>query len=155
MTFPRSQSWMETLLGPRDQLSDELFLLCSLVSNECGLTQDFSSSSSPGPSLYLVIYHGKERRKRTGSLDIMETFRLGPLFLASEASDLLCLLDPTVGLWASTRQVSSECGSGPPASTSGGARKTCSSQPLPQTCWGLRNLHLNPIPQVSLMFTSV
>lgn len=74
MTFSRPQSWMEALLGPRDQLPDELFLLCSVVSNECDLTQDFSFGSSPGPSLYLVICHGKERRKRRGSLDIVETF---------------------------------------------------------------------------------
>lgn len=86
----------------------------------------------------------------------MGVFRLGALIPASEASDPMWSSRP--GGWPvgiQPDQVSSERGSGPLAPTSGEACETCISQVLPQTCWGPRNLHLEPIPQVSLMSTQV
>lgn len=86
----------------------------------------------------------------------MGVFRWGPLIPASKASDPVWASRPCgwpVGIQPD--QGSSEPGSGPLAPTSGEACETCISQVLPQTCWGPRNLHLKPIPQVSLMSTQV
>lgn len=85
----------------------------------------------------------------------METFRLGLLILTSEASDAIWSSRPH-GWHVGIHQTRfPECGSGPPATTSGEACEICISRALPQTCWGPRKLDLKPTPRVSLMSTQV